>query len=420
MNNSSHRPPKHCNVAVVGGGPAGLATATELKKLGVANVVVLERESKAGGIPTHCGHSPFGVREFGRCYAGPQYAKRLVNRAHYHTVDLYTNTTVVSAAKGGKLTLTTPHGMRQLQANVVVLSTGARETPRAARLVSGQRPLGIVTTGGLQSMVYLKGQIPFRRPVIVGTELVSFSSLLTCRHANIKPVAMLEQNRRITAWAGSGLLPKLLGIPVHFETEIVEIMGTKRVTGVRIINAMGEKRDLKCDGVIFTGKFIPESTLMRMGHLEVDSHSGGPVVDQFSRCSDPTYFATGNLLRPIETASWCWREGVDTARFINMSMMGKLCGADQRTPITFTDQIIKYIVPQNFVTLPNDVTIQGMKNLQLRFSSPARGYLSIRSELKVVWSKLIDVLPERRILLPLTTLLNSDGPKVLVVEFNKI
>ena len=35
---------------------------------------------------------------------------------------------------------------------------------------------------------------PFERPVIIGSELVSFSALLTCRHLGIRPVAMIEEN----------------------------------------------------------------------------------------------------------------------------------------------------------------------------------------------------------------------------------
>src|SRR5207247_5068725 len=38
-------------VAIVGGGPAGLAAAVELRRRGVARVLVLEREPELGGIP---------------------------------------------------------------------------------------------------------------------------------------------------------------------------------------------------------------------------------------------------------------------------------------------------------------------------------------------------------------------------------
>ena len=64
---------ENCDVAIIGSGPSGLAAATLLKQSGIQQVVVLERESEAGGIPRHCGHPPFGIREFKRVLTGPKY-----------------------------------------------------------------------------------------------------------------------------------------------------------------------------------------------------------------------------------------------------------------------------------------------------------------------------------------------------------
>ena len=52
-----------------------------------------------------------------------------------------------------------------------------------------------MTTGTLQQMVYLKGLVPFRRPLILGAEWVSYSAILTCRHAGIRPVALLDEGQ---------------------------------------------------------------------------------------------------------------------------------------------------------------------------------------------------------------------------------
>src|SRR3546814_15700379 len=97
----------------------------------------------------------------------------------------------------------------------LLLATGVRESSRAARLIGGQRPLGVVTTGALQSLVYLAGQRPFRRPVILGSELVSFSALLTCRHAGILPVAMVEEKPRTHARRFAAIIPRLFRVPPH-------------------------------------------------------------------------------------------------------------------------------------------------------------------------------------------------------------
>ena len=64
------------DVIVIGGGPAGVAAALELRRAG-ASVTLLDREATLGGATRHCSHSPFGMREFGRVYLGPAYARRL-------------------------------------------------------------------------------------------------------------------------------------------------------------------------------------------------------------------------------------------------------------------------------------------------------------------------------------------------------
>ena len=296
------------DVAIVGGGPAGLSAAIELKRSGVAHVVVLERETEAGGIPRHCGHPPFGMREFARILTGPRYARKLVETAVHAGVDIRTSTTVVKALPGAGLLIATDRGAQKINARRVIYATGVRETPRSARMISGNRPRGVLNTGVLQAMVYLNGHRPFKRPLIVGTELVSFSSIQTCRHAGISPVAMIEENGEAVARWPTAIFAKITSVPVHYNSRLVAIKGQDTVVAAVVENAQGESLEIACDGVILTGRFTPEASLSTCGHLRVDSGTGGPEVDQFGRCSDPAYFAAGNVLRPVETAGWCWNE----------------------------------------------------------------------------------------------------------------
>jgi NADPH-dependent 2,4-dienoyl-CoA reductase/sulfur reductase-like enzyme len=178
------------DVIVIGSGPAGLAAATELRKLG-ASVVLLEREGVAGGIPRHCAHSPFGMREFGRILSGAAYTSRLTERAVSAGVDIRLRHSV-TAINGTTVDVASPDGIATLTARRVVIATGIRETSRAGRLVTGTRPLGILTTGALQDYVHLRHLAPFRRPVIVGSELVTMSAILTCRSGGISPLAIIE------------------------------------------------------------------------------------------------------------------------------------------------------------------------------------------------------------------------------------
>jgi NADPH-dependent 2,4-dienoyl-CoA reductase/sulfur reductase-like enzyme len=382
------------DVAVVGGGPAGLAAAMSAKRCGAKRVTVLEREAIAGGIPRHCTHSPFGMREFNRVLWGPAYARRLVSQALGDGVEIRTNVTVVKLRPEGGLVLATQEGLREIAARRVILATGIRETPRAPRLVSGDRPLGVLTTGALQCFAHVEGLQPFRRPVIVGSELVAFSALLTARTAGIRPVAMIEPGSRAIARWPSALLPRLLGIDLLLDARLIEIIGTDRVEAVLVATPRGERR-LACDGVLFTGEFMPAAELVRQSHLKLDERSSGPVIDQFGRCSDPAFFAAGNLLRPVETAGWCWAEGARVGRDVVRDLAGSLPKAGHDISVS-AGVPIKFVVPQRLVAGG-----AGGSTLQLRVTRPVRGYLKLSGEGMTPIARRIATRPERRILLPL-------------------
>lgn len=390
-----------CDVAVVGAGPAGLGAATRLRALGVQRVVVLEREEAAGGIPRHCGHYAFGLRELRRVLRGPDYARRLVAGTLEAGAVVRTGTTVIGVDPGPRLRLATADGVTALRAKRVILATGVRESSRAARLIGGQRPLGVVSTGALQGMVYLQGLAPFARPVILGTELVSFSAILTCRHAGIRPVAMIEENPRVTARSFARALPLALGVPVLLGTQVERIVGDARVRGVVVRGPDGTTRTIDCDGVIVSGRFTPEATLARSGHLAVDTGTGGPLVDQYGRCSDAHCFAAGNLLRPVETAGWSWREGVRTADWVTASLRAALPSGDAACSLAAGDENVRYVLPQRLV-LPDDGS--GLEHAQIRVSHPVRGRLVMSSNGRAIWSRRLSALPERRILVPLAAL----------------
>ncbi len=402
-------PPQYCDVIVIGAGPAGLSTATALRESGVGSVVVLDRESQAGGIPRHCGNPPFGMREFKRILTGPQYAAYLTKRAREKGVEIYLNCSVIALHSQGQLTISTVLGAMQISAKRVVICTGVRETPRSTRLVSGQRPLGISTTGALQSMVYLKGKRPFKRPIIVGTELVAFSALLTCRKANIKPVAMIEQAGKTSAYGVCDLLPRIMGVKLYKNCQLLSIEGSQRVSAVNIMTADGSTRRIDCDGVLFSGQFTAEASLIRMSHLAFDEQTGLPVVDQFGQCSDAHYYAVGNLLHPVETAGWCWQEGQIAAANISQSLLEpSKCERKEQQGIALTlcSDKVSYITPQRF----SNVDLANLSgSFQLRFVKAAKGILSVQQGGAVLWSKKDNYLPHRRILIPFQSIENKVG-----------
>lgn len=395
------------DVIILGAGPAGLAAAAELKRLGLRDIAIIEREAEPGGIPRHCGHVGFGLREFLHLMTGPEYARAVAAAAGAASISL--GVTALRLEPGGIVQATGPHGGETYRGKAVLLAMGARETPRSARLVSGTRPWGVMNTGALQQFVYLHGKRPFRRPVVIGTELVSFSTLVTMRHLDIKPIAMIEANNRITARRPGDLLARLFfGVPVLLNTRLIRILGSDRVEGVEVDLGNGPDR-IDCDGVVFTGQFRPENALLANSPVAIDRGTLGPAIDQYWRCSDPTYFAAGNLLRGIETAGQCWREGRAAARAIAAALDGKL-PAPSAVPVQ-TQGALKYVYPQRIA--PGEA-MDAARLFKARVARAASGTLTVRADDRVVWSRGISALPERRIAWPVAASSLQGASKVTV------
>jgi len=306
------------SVVVVGGGPAGLAAAIALRRLGADRVVVLDREAEPGGVPRHCDHLGFGLRDFHRVLGGPRYAARYATLAERAGVEIRTRTTATDWAGSTTLTTTSPRGLETLAADAVLLATGCRERPRSARLVPGTRPLGVLTTGALQQLVHLHHERVGRRAVVVGAEHVSFSAVLTLAGSGTETVAMVtehaaHQTHPALAWVTA----RRRGVPILARTRVTAVRGRGRVEGVELTDVVsGVRRVIACDTVVFTGEWIPDHELARRGGLAMDAAKWAPCVDQAGRTSVHGVFAAGNLVHAAETADVAALGGRAAARAI--------------------------------------------------------------------------------------------------------
>ncbi|WP_217166997.1 NAD(P)/FAD-dependent oxidoreductase [Streptomyces sp. AC512_CC834] len=311
---------RQIDVLVVGAGPAGLAAASLLAATG-ARVEVLEREQRAGGVPRHCAHRGFGDRP--RTLTGPAYARLLADAARWAGADVRTGVTALDWAGPRTLTTVGPQGAETLAARAVVLATGARERPRAARLVPGTRPAGVYTTGELQQAVHLYGQHIGTRAVIVGAEDVSHAAADTVRAAGAAVVALVTELPRAPAHLARTLDARLRHrTPLLTGTTVTELLGHGRLSGVRVRHRDGRTATLPCDTVVFTGDFVPDHELARRGGLTLDPATRGPAVDGALRTSRPGVFAVGSVLHAVESAATAAREGAHAATAVRDWLAG--------------------------------------------------------------------------------------------------
>jgi thioredoxin reductase len=303
------------DVLVVGGGPAGLAAAVELRRYR-ATVAVVERELVLGGIPRHTRHSGYGVRDLRRVMSGPEYARRYAALADRANVEFHVSTSATDWCADGGMVTTSPAGIVRWAPRAVLLATGCRERPRAARLVPGDRPSGVLTTGSLQQFAGLFNRPVGRRAVVIGAEHVSFSAIHTLTAHGVSVAAVVTDQPRTQTYA---LLRTLTAgrhrVPVHTSTDVVAILGTDRVSAVELADRRsGARWSIACDTVVFTGDWVPDYELARRRPLAMAGPH--PSVDQWLRTSRPGVFAAGNLVHAAETADVAALGGRHAARSI--------------------------------------------------------------------------------------------------------
>jgi glycerol-3-phosphate dehydrogenase len=309
-------------VLIVGAGPAGLSAAIELKKQGIKDVLVVDREPEAGGMPRFCHHTGFGRADLWRMYTGPRYARYYRELAEKHGVEIQTSTTI-TGWNDRKLTYTSPSGLGEIDAKAVLLATGIRERPRAARMIPGTRPQGVYTTGSLQRFVHQEGLPVGKRTVIIGAELVSLSALLTLMKAGAKSVAMLteEDSHQVEfpyVFAKWGLVDILRLTPLITNARVTNIFGHRQVEGIEVTRA-NKTEIIECDSVVFTGNWISENEMARLGGLNIDPQTKAPKIDSAFRSSVENVFVAGNLLRggkSVFTADQCAIEGAVAGKSI--------------------------------------------------------------------------------------------------------
>jgi thioredoxin reductase len=354
------------DVLVAGAGPAGLAAAVELRQLGAGRVLVVDREQEAGGVPRHSAHPGYGLRDLRRVMTGPGYARHYAQAVVRAGAEVRTGTTVTGWPGPGSATLTSADGIQTVTAAAVLLATGCRERPRAALLVPGDRPPGVMTTGELQQRVYLGGQRLPGRALIVGAEHVSFSAMVTLAHAGAEIVALVTDRPRHQSYAAFALAAAVRWrAPVWTSTAVRRVAGRDRLDGVEVADLRtGATRFVGCDTLVFTGDWIPDHELARLAGAEIDPGTRGPAVDTALETSVPHMFAAGNLVHAAETADVAALSGRHAARQIAAALHGMQPPRAARIPITVT-------APLSWIS-PGAIRVPG--------PPPPRGRFLLRSE----------------------------------------
>jgi NADPH-dependent 2,4-dienoyl-CoA reductase/sulfur reductase-like enzyme len=385
------------DVVAIGGGPAGMAAALGARKAGAEKVLIIERDRELGGILQQCIHNGFGLRRFNEELTGPGYAQRYVDLVREAHIDVWLDTTVLSAAPGGVITTVSPDkGLATVTGRAVVYGMGCRERTRGAIRMPGSRPAGVFTAGAAQRMVNMEGYLPGREVVIVGSGDIGLimARRMTLEGAKVKAVfEIMPYSNGLTRNIVQCL--EDFGIPLYLGHSVVAVHGKDRVTGVTVAAVddkmapiAGTEFDVACDCVLLSVGLIPENELGRAAGLALDPITGGAVVDQFRQTSLPGYFAAGNVLHVHDLVDWVSQEAEIAGKSAALHAAGKLSAAGKTRPVSAGDGV-RSVIPQHLAPANGALSVR----FYLRASRPAdASLLQLFADGELVWERRLRVV----------------------------
>ena len=310
------------DAVIIGGGPAGLAAAVELKRQGIDDILIIEREKHLGGILRQCIHDGFGLTRFGVTLSGPEYSQRFIDMARELGVQTMTDATVIDLSSDKVITAATKQGLLQVQGKAVILTMGCRERTRGALAIPGTRPAGVYNAGVTQSYVNLYNTMVGKEVLIMGSGDIGLimARRLTLEGAHVKGVFELMPYP-------SGLPRNIeqclndYNIPLYLSHSVVDIIGNERIEGVKVVEVdeklrpiAGTEKYFDCDTLILSVGLIPENEISLAAGVQLDWHTNGAVVDEYYQANVPGIFAAGNVLHVHDLVDFVSKEAEAMAK----------------------------------------------------------------------------------------------------------
>lgn len=400
------------DLVIIGGGPAGMSAAAAAYESGIRDILILERDSRLGGILQQCIHNGFGLHKFGEELTGPEYADRYEKVIKKYNIPYKLSTMVLDISKDKTITaINKEDGIFSIKAKAVVLAMGCRERSKGALNIAGTRPSGIYSAGTAQRLVNIKGYMPGKNVVILGSGDIG---LIMARRMTLEG-AKVHAVCELMPYSG-GLARNIeqclndFDIPLMLSHTVTQIHGRERLSGVTVSKVGADRRPIDgtekyipCDTLLLSVGLIPENELSKSAGIDLDRITSGAVVDQDRQTSEEGIFACGNVLHVHDLVDFVSDEaeiaGRAAAEYINGT-----CTRTLDIPV-LTDGKIRYTVPQK-ITAEKDIPVY------FRVSDVFKGAkVSVYDGEKIIFSKkLIKAAPGEmnRIVLKADSIKNAE------------
>ncbi len=307
---------KKAELAIVGGGPAGLSCAIEAARLG-AKVLVIDENERPGGQLFKQIHKFFGSREHQAGVRGIDIGTKLLEETAILGIEVWLNSEVVGiskdkriwAIKDGKTSL-------EVEADKIVLSTGAIEN---SLNFPGWTLPGVMGAGAAQTMINIHRVTPGDRVLMIGSGNVGVIVSYQLLQAGAEVVAIIEAAPRLGGYGVHTAKVRRAGVPFYTSHTIKRALGTDRVEGAEIVALdakwqpiPGSEFILDVDTICVATGLTPLAELAwTLGcRFQFVPSLGGfvPDHDQYMETTVPGIYVAGDIAG-VEEASTAMEEG---------------------------------------------------------------------------------------------------------------
>ncbi len=315
---------REIDLVIIGGGAAGMAAAVKAYDQGIRNLLILERNDSLGGVLNQCIHNGFGLHRFKEDLTGVEFANKYIKMIEERQIPYLLNTFVIELNSDKTLTAVSPEeGLMEISAKAIILAMGCRERSRNAILIPGTRGAGILTAGTAQKYLNLKGYLPGKKIVIVGSGDIG---LIMARQFVLEGA---EVKALVEIMPYSGGLPRNMkqciedfDIPVYFSSSITRIKGKERVSSACIAKVDENRKplpetefEIDCDTVLISAGLIPENELSEQASVSLSPATKGAIVTEDNMTSVPGIFSCGNVLHVHDLVDYVSEEAEETGLF---------------------------------------------------------------------------------------------------------
>lgn len=310
---------KMTDIAVIGGGPAGLSAAIYAASLG-AKVILIDDGLELGGQLIKQTHKFFGSEKQFAGIRGIEIAKKMIQDIkEYDNIEVIANATVTGYYEDEVITIVQGVNgdiLKKIKANRIIVATGASEN--MLPFVNNDLP-GVYGAGAVQTLMNLYGVVPGNNILMVGAGNIGLIVSYQLLQAGIKVEAIVEALPKIGGYLVHASKIRRLGVPIYTSHSLKEVYGTDCVEKAVIskINKNfefipGTEKELQVDTICLAIGLSPLSDLLWQAGCQMKyiSELGGYVAlrDDNMKSSLKNIYIAGDVAG-IEEASSAMLEG---------------------------------------------------------------------------------------------------------------